>query len=228
VFDDSDGAKRKVTADYEAWIRAAFDHRVSEPAWYWGAEFDARWKALGLSDEIVVAYLTKLFRDPSPLNAFSLEQVAQGIWFLVGEASPAQPCHTLLLPTVPLEARLACVRGIADFFRLFVAPSAPGPAATDSDPFHTACYMWWDIFPTWGGASMGEPELHRACLQVMVETLKDDSELCHLSALHGLNHWHMHYPDEVESAIDSFLRQARAMSPAVWEYAGTARQGCSQ
>jgi hypothetical protein len=216
-----------VTADFGTWLRAAFDHPAAEPEWYWSDDFDDQWQTLDLSDDDVVAYLTILFRDPRPLEVFSSDQVAQGIWFLVGEASPAQPCHTLLRPTVPLEARVACVTAMADFFRLFVAPRAPGSAETDSDAFHTACYMWWDIFPAWGGAEVGEPELHLACLQAMVETLNLHSELCQLSALHGLNHWHMHYPGQVEEAIDSFLQQRRTISRAVREYAATARKGCA-
>jgi len=217
-----------VTADFRTWLRAAFDHPVIQPAWYWAADFDDNWQALGLSDEVVVVYLTKLFRDPSPLKAFSLSQVAQGIWFLVGEASPAQPCYALFQPTVPLAVRVACVASIADFFRYFVAPSAPGPAAVDSETFHTACYMWWDIFPSWGNTGFGEPAIRLACLNAMVEILKCDSELCRLSALHGLNHWHMHYPREVESAIDAFVSQTPTISSALRDYAETARQGCAQ
>lgn len=217
-----------MAADFVTWLRAAFDHPVSEPEWYWAEDFDDNWEALGLSDEVVVAYLTTLFRDPSRLEGFSLPQVAQGIWFLVGESSPAQACHALLQPTVSLDARVTCVRSIADFFRLFVARAAPGPAAKDSDPFHTACYMWWDVFPTWGGADVGEPAIHRACLDAMVEILSCESELCRLSALHGLNHWHMHYPREVEGAIDAFLARDSVISPALRKYAETARQGRAQ
>ena len=99
-----------VTADFRTWLRAAFDHPVIQPAWYWAADFDDNWQALGLSDEVVVVYLTKLFRDPSPLKAFSLSQVAQGIWFLVGEASQhslATRCSSrrCLLRSVSLVSR---------------------------------------------------------------------------------------------------------------------------
>lgn len=217
-----------MTVDYATWLRAVFDHPATAPDWYWADSFDEDWEALGLSDPVVVEYLTRLFRDPWPLKAYSLPQVGQGIWFLVGEASPAPVSHILFRPPVPLEARVACVTAIPDFFRLFVAPSAPGAADADSDPFHTACYMWWDIFPSWGRADVGEPELHQACLRTMVEILKSDSELCRLSALHGLNHWHLHYPREVEDAIDAFLLRTPAISPALREYAGAARWGCAQ
>ena len=79
---------------------------------------------------------------------------------------------------MPLDERTQCVRAMADFFRTFVAPAAPGRADIDTNVFHIACYMWWDIFPSYGGSQTGEPELHQACLAVMREVLALPSELC--------------------------------------------------
>ena len=42
------------------------------------------------AEESTVAYLASLFRNPSVFSPYLLEQVAQGIRFLIGEASPAQ------------------------------------------------------------------------------------------------------------------------------------------
>jgi hypothetical protein len=217
-----------VAAAFSDWVEAVFDHPVTERGWYWDPQFDELWDNLGLSEQLLVGHMTSLFREPSSLRRYSLEQVAQGIWFLIGESSPAQPSGALIQSTVDIEARVACVRSMADFFRLFVAPSSPGPADTDSDPFHIACYMWWDIFPMWGGSNAGEPVLHEACLQVMTEGLALDSELCQISALHGLNHWHLHYPKYVETAVDSFLAGAGRISDKVRQYAAAAREGCAQ
>jgi len=210
------------------WVKAVFDHPVAEREWYWDPQFPDWWDSLGLTDELLVAHMTALFREPSSLESYSSEQVAQGIWFLIGDSSPAQASGALVRSSVDVETRVACVRSMADFFRLFVAPSAPGRADTDSDPFHIACYMWWDIFPTWGGAHAAERELHQAGLHVMTEVLALDSELCHISALHGLNHWHMHYPEYVEAAVDRFLATGGPISATVREYAAAARKGCAQ
>ena len=127
-----------------------FGHAPSEPEWFWADTFEARWEARGLSDGVTVDYLTRLFQDPSALRPYSPDQVAQGIRFLVGDSSPAQPSHAVVRPGVPLSGRLACVRAIAEFFRSYVAVVAPGPVEHDSSPFHNACYMWWDIFPSLG------------------------------------------------------------------------------
>ena len=217
-----------MSATLEEWVRAVFDHPTAEPEWYWNAEFDSQWRALGLSDALTVNYLTRLFLSPQPLKQYSLEQVAQGIWFLIGEASPAQPSLILVSSDVGLRERIACVRAMAHFFRNFVAPAAPGPADADRDPFHIACYMWWDIFPSWGSSQAGEPEIHKACLNVMAEVLALPSELCQLSALHGLNHWRLHYAEQVEEIVDAFLANAGDITPRMREYASQARQGGCQ
>jgi len=217
-----------MSATFGSWVAATFDHEPGKPEWYWGEDFDAYWASLGLSDDLTVAYLARLFREPWQLKRYSLDQVADGIWFLIGESSPAQPSYALLRPAVPLDARAGCVRAMAHFFEAFVAPAAPGPADTESNPFHIACYMWWDIFPSWGGPRAGEPAIHDACLDVMAEVLRLQSELCRLSALHGLNHWHLHHPGTVEKLVDAFLGSARYVTPRIRDYAALAREGGAQ
>jgi hypothetical protein len=217
-----------VSVSFARWVEAAFDHPVGEPEWYWGSDFESTWGSLEIPDDVMIQYLTQLFRSPGLLRQYNLDQVAQGIWFLLGEASPAQPSYALIRTSATLEARVACIRAMAQFFRDFVSGVAPGPAKADSDSFHGACYMWWDIFPCWGAADCGEPALHRACLDTLAEILAMPSELCRLSALHGLNHWHMHYPTEVERTVDVFLQEASDITPSIRSYAAAAREGCSQ
>jgi hypothetical protein len=217
-----------VTASFERWMAAVFDHVVGKPEWFWGDDFDAQWKSLGLTEQTTVAYLTKLFRDPGSLSLYSLEQVAQGIWFLIGESSPGQPAYALLNNEIPLVDRVACVRAISDFFRCFVIPAAPNAIDTENNPFHSACYMWWDLFPIKGGPPLPESELQQACLQVMTECLALPSGLCQLSALHGLNHWQPQYTKQVEEAIDVFLACEKEVSERIRSYALGARKGLLQ
>jgi hypothetical protein len=54
------------------------------------------------------------------------------------------------------------------------------------------------------------------------------SELCQLSALHGLNHWRLHHGSHVEQTIDAFLAATAGVSPLIREYAAAARAGCAQ
>ena len=218
-----------MTASYDRWLQTVLDHPVGAglPEWYWGPDFDAVWGSLELDEAVTVEYLTRLFARPDVLSAYSLDQVAQAIWFLVG-SSPAEPIRAVLDASVPLASRVGCVAAIATFFRDFVQHAAPGPSRANDDPFHTACYMWWDLFPTWGGPAAGEAEIHRACLNAMGETLSLPSELCQLSALHGLNHWRLHHGSHVEHTIDAFLAGTAEVSPMIRDYAAAARAGCAQ
>ena len=89
--------------------------------------------------------------------------------------------------------------------------------------------MWWDIFLTYGGArNTGETEIDSAFLDTMAEILTLEPELCRLSALHGLNHWHEYHPERVEQIVDAFLRETEDLTPRVLEYAHTARAGMAQ
>jgi hypothetical protein len=215
---------------FEQWVDAVFDHPVRKPRWYWDSDFDEYWNALRLSDSLTVAYMSRLFLAPDELERYSVEQVAQGIWFLIGESSPGESAYALLNSEVPLTQRIDCVRAITNFFRMFVAPRALGKANEQKDDVQQACYMWWDIFPTYGGPihgenTGGEPELHVACLNTMAEILSIPSELCQLSALHGLNHWHRHYGEMIEDIIDRFLQKTPGLTNRIIEYASKARGG---
>lgn len=211
--------------EFDAWVDAIFNHDVEGPEWFWGPEFDDLWMAHEPADAVTVSYVARLFRESVCLRRYSHDQVAQGLWFLIGEASPAGIAQALLTSGAPVGNRVDAARSFADFFRDFVAPVAAGPADTDANRFHIACYMWWDIFPSWGGAQSGEPEVHDACLKVMEQTLQLPSELCQLSALHGLNHWHLHHADRTERIIDAFLSRLDHATPRARQYAAVARSG---
>ena len=218
------------TATFDHWLDAVFNHPVRKREWYWDEDFESYWDGLNLTDAVRVEYMRRLFCVPDQLKQYSLAQVAQGLWFLIGESAPGESAYALLNCDVPLSERINCVGAIANFFRGFVAPAAPERANEQIDPFQGACYMWWDIFPTYGGPTYGpdtggEPELHTACLNVMEEILSVPSELCQLSALHGLNHWHQNYGEQVERIVDSFLHKTPNLTNRIIEYAGKARIG---
>ncbi len=225
-----------MAATFEQWLRASFDHVPTkadeEPDWYWQEGFDSYWEQLGITDAVAVKYLTWLLLEPEHLSPYSLEQIAQGIWFLIGGSSPSNTSQALLESAVSLDERVACIHAMTEFFRKFVKPASPGPADRNTKlPFPMACYMWWDILPLRpfpGDPLPGEPELHDASVNVMTEILELPSDLCRISALHGLNHWHEHYATQVEATIDRFLLNAAEISQNIREYAKGARAGCWQ
>lgn len=224
-----------VSATFEQWLQASFDHEppkmAKEEDWYWNEGFDSFWDPLRITDAAAVRYMTRLFLESEHLTVYSLEQVAEGIWFLIGGSSPSDSSRTLLNSAVSLRNRVACISAMTEFFRNFVAPATRGVAYEDADPFHGACFMWWDILPLRpfsGDPLQGEPELHDACLKAMDEILALPSDVCRISALHGLNHWQEHYGERVEAAIDAFLAHGQEITPRLREYAMKARSGLCQ
>lgn len=123
---------------------------------------------------------------------------------------------------------MQCIRQIYTLFRDFFGVGCDGPSIENSDPLHMACYMWWDIFPSWGFRACRGPAIDGACLEVMVATLELRVEVCQIAALHGLNHWYLHHGSEVERAIDAFLASNVPLTSHVREYAKVARRGGSQ
>lgn len=217
-----------MSAAFDDWVKAVFDHSPREREWYWDDQFEIFWNSLGLTDALAVEYMKRVFSEPHHLQRYSLAQVAQGIWFLIGESSPGKTAYTLINRDVALQERIVCIHSMINFFRLFVCPATQGVADTKSDPFHIACYMWWDIFPTYGNQGVAEPEVLVACLDAMAEILILSSEVCRLSALHGLNHWHRYHAEQVEEVVDTFLRDTADLTPRIREYAAIARAGEAQ
>ena len=86
-----------------------------------------------------------LFRSRS----YSLDQVEQGLWFLLSESSPGCSSKTLLRREAVLLDRVACIHAMSSFFRNFILTVTPGhfdPKAPTIGVTGTA-YMWWDISP---------------------------------------------------------------------------------
>jgi hypothetical protein len=139
-----------VSGTFEQWLQASFDHAppttAKEQDWYWDEGFELFWNPLCITDAVAVRYMTRLFLESERLNVYWLEQVAEGIWFLIGGSSPSRSSQALLNPALRLDERVACIDSMTEFFRSFVAPATQGLAYTESDPFQGACVMWWDHF----------------------------------------------------------------------------------
>jgi len=138
-----------VSATFEQWLEFVFNNPVRKHEWYWDEDFDSRWEALELSDALIVQYVTRLFLEPGVLRPYSLDQVEQGLWFLLGESSPGCSSKALLRREAALLDRVACIHAMSSFFRDFILAVTPrhfDPEAPTIGVTGAAC-MWWDIFP---------------------------------------------------------------------------------
>jgi hypothetical protein len=222
---------RKIRS-FEEWLVYVFDHPVDHrmPVWYFanGAE-------LWTEGPIAIQYLTRLFQDPIPaLALYTDAQINQGLWFLL-DNSCSNHALMLLRPDIPWDERRRCVEAMfAVFERLFVARCVPKLAHIDEpgmNPLNSVCYMWFDLLPIWGSVKDDPNPSNRQLSPVMLDLMRRILDLksipCRESALHGLGHWEMYYPEKVVGIIDEFLRLHRGLRPdKLREYALAARSGC--
>lgn len=138
-----------MSATFEQWLEFVFNHPVRKSEWYWNEDFNSRWEALELTDVLIVQYMTQLFLEPGVLRSYSLDQVEQGLWFLLNESTPGQQSKAVLRREAALLDRVACIHAMSNFFRNYILAVTPGhfdPKAP-SIGVTGAAYMWWDIFP---------------------------------------------------------------------------------
>src|SRR5688572_6587058 len=162
---------RRITElSFDDWVRFLFDHPVADQQWYW-ADGAPYW--IGPA-AVSVAYVTRLFEDPlPPLAGYSDAQLNQGFWYLLSNGL-SDIMFALSDASVPLEARLRCVRAFTTVFReLFAVRCTPHLSASDepgAGPLNPSCYMWWDLLPLSGArANAAERPLDHAALDVMAE-----------------------------------------------------------
>jgi hypothetical protein len=219
--------KMPETLDFGQWVQHVFDHPVAKPQWYF--QIGKTWNGEPL---LTVQHLTRLFESPERLlTDYSPEQLEQGLWYLAGETQPFM--QALVDDSVPWPIRQRGLLAIQTFYEKFFAVACSDElghlCTATSTPINGACYMWWDLFPSYGNPlTHSRQEEDRTILQIMSGILDLSSEACRESALHGLGHWHVHYPEEVRQIVDEFLGRNPVMSKALWEYAMAARSGCVQ
>jgi len=138
-----------VSVAFERWLEFVFNNPVRKREWYWDEDFDSRWEALELTDALIVQYMTQLFLEPRVLRPYSLDQVEQGLWFLLGESSPGCSSKALLRREAALLDRVTCIHAMSSFFRNFILAVTPGHFDPTAPTVGVtgAVYMWWDIFP---------------------------------------------------------------------------------
>lgn len=138
-----------MSANFEQWLQFVFSNPVKEREWYWDEDFGSRWEALELTDALIVQYMTRLFLEPEVLRPYSPDQVAQALWFLIGESSPGCSSEALLRHEAALPDRVACIRAMSSFFRNYVlgGVSRQFEPKASTNEFDDVAHMWWDIFP---------------------------------------------------------------------------------
>jgi hypothetical protein len=201
---------------FEEWVYHIFDH----PDTWYSAIGSESWDGPAAT---TVEYMTRLFEDPVPsLEGFSDEELNRGFWYLVSNGG-SDMMFTLMDESVPLDARLRCIRGFSNVFeQIFIPRCTPYLSHLDEkgvNPMNSVCYMWWDLFPAAGDA------LNDTILDVMERELAMDHVALQEGALHGLGHWARH-DDRVAGMIEAYLARSTDLRPELLVYAKSALGGC--
>jgi hypothetical protein len=212
---------------FEHWVDCLFGRPGEYPPSF--ATVDDEYPLL--QPETALEYVTRLFSDAGThLARFDDAQLNQGLWELVGASGDV---HPMLFSELPWPERKQGILSISALYEsLFLPRCSPHLSHMDdsgASPLNSICYMWWDIFPTWG--QPGEAQFAQrdtTLLEVMSRTLELDSVACRESALHGLGHWHIHYPAETTRIIEVFLDREGELEPDLLTYARSASAGCVQ
>ena len=213
---------------FDEWLAFVFDHPVAgqQREWYW--EPEAGWWD-GPSG-LTVEYLTRAFENAATLfEPYSDGQLNQGLWYLASNAC-SNHMFALLDQGVPWPERQRCLRSMSALYaQCFAARCLPALGHLDeqpTNPLNAVCYMWWDILPIAG--QQGDPArqaFDEECLQVMTNALALPSEACQESALHGLGHWAIYYPEPAAAIVDDYLARSPALREPLRQYARMARRG---
>jgi hypothetical protein len=215
---------------FDEWLIYVFDHPVptdGQNEWYWDLERDD-WIEV---PEDAIRFMTRAFEHAGEvLEPYSDAQLNQGLWFLASNAC-SNHMFALMDESLPWSARERCIESIYPLFeQCFARRCSPHLSHVDepgASPLNLVCYMWWDIIPISGKPD--EPtrrELDAAILRVMESTLQLNSIACLESALHGLGHWQMYYPDRVREIIDRFSMRRADLPEKLQFYRKAAYAGC--
>ncbi len=220
---------RKLPPDlsFDDWVLHVFDHPATGPEWHWKPDAPY-WPG---PPAAIVAHLTRLFENPlPPLESFTDAELNRGFWYIASNGL-SDYMFALSDASVPLDARLRCLRALSVVYRDLFAPRCSPHLSHLDEPgvgdLNLVCYMWWDICPI--GGPPHDPDhdaVNRVALDVMTDALALDSIACQESALHGLGHWHPEDAGEIETIVDRFIAAHPSMRPELLSYARSARSGC--
>lgn len=156
-----------------------------------------------MEQRVVIGGL-RLVGDPASQLAFNL---------FAEDAAPALQ-HALIASIVE------CFCAV---FAVYCEPVLIASHGKNLPPWAALCFIWWDALPRHGVPY--RRYLHSVDLDLldgMKTILHLDHLACKESALHGLGHWHVAYPDEVKRIISEC---ADVIAPALAEYARQASIG---
>lgn len=186
---------------------------------------EAFWHQSVLNSRELLNFITEVFINIDAIaKEYPIDSIAKGLYEI---AEGSSGCMAPILDTeIDLHERLACVMAMENVFTKIFAKKCDNIATSQSKTasrINMTCYMWWDIFTTMGDVeNVNQREIDQALLNLMQRTLMIDSIPCQESALHGLSHWNLDYPEQIADIINSAIDR---INPLLLDYAEDAKEG---
>lgn len=194
---------------FDTYIRALFDHPVTDPAWYWAD--DAHLPEV--SPRMACSYIGALFRNSeATLSQYPDDRISQGLWFICSGATGLAPANCLCSSEVPAIERAEVVRASLSLFSTTMILRAPRNALLAE-----LCHCWWDVLPLpWQLTDPDSRLVVDACFETMSQILELPDERCQRSSLWGLYIWSCGTPEPALAIAERFFATARAPSLVGW------------
>jgi len=216
-----------------------FERPTDGLEWYFRDEHEDP----SVAKELLVELVAGVFMQAASIGSqFSERQVCMGLRYLVNPSS-GPIAYRYLDASIDFEVRKWAIASMRFVFSDLFAQKLEGNGAYREHgglplSYGETCYMWWDMFPRHGIPRRADMEdVDSVICQTIGSVLEVDVLACQESALHGLGHWFSSRPDEVETAVKSFLPRVpfalqqyafEAMPFALQQYAFEAMQGLVQ
>lgn len=216
---------------YDAALRYLFDRPVvarSHAEWYWNSDepaFDAtrlEWTRIQ----------TVLFANAGvDLALYNDEQVGMGLAYVMNNSFSDVP-FAAIHESVPLEEAMRMMHAMPELWRQCIGPrlaDVHGPIGASSGRLGYACYMWFDVWPTFWNVRR-EPRWQEAVWRVLSEMLKVPCREVQIAALHGIGHTvrDLDRQEEINLTVKTFIRSLDVSDQELKNYAELARQGLVQ
>jgi hypothetical protein len=216
---------------YKDMIRYLFDRPVPEgqqQEWFWDDDHVA-FEATALE---WTRFQTALFANAATdLSAYDDERVGMGLNYLMNNGLSDVP-YAAVDPSVPIDEAMRMMHAMPTLWRdcigarLRHASPANSPIGSGSGGhlWH-ACYMWFDVWPTFRRASESQ-RWRDACWNIFVEMLAVPCRAVQIAALHGIGHSvdRLDKDAEIAEVISKFVSGLQG-DEVLQGYAESARKG---
>ena len=178
----------------------------------------------------VVLFASDIYNNISKISLnYSGLQICHGLEYLINSAS-GFVCYAFLDKSVDENLRLISIKNMRNVFDAIFSEkcnTALGHLSnTQLSCYNYLCYMWWDIFPRHGVPKDNHFfKTDNVIIELLEYILSLENIACKESALHGLGHWHVGYPDIVKNIIQ---KAQPALPEVLKNYAEQAMSGSVQ